>query len=103
MRNTSLIKAMLVGFLAATPYVATDETLGKSVLTKIGAVKSADAAVTIREQTNKPLPVLDSPAEPNDYCDSWVSRTCTPPSPPSTRKQTPPGKSTIPIMWPTWS
>lgn len=40
MRNISLIKAILVGFFAAMPYVATDETLGKSVLTKIGAVKA---------------------------------------------------------------
>lgn len=73
MKNTRFANALLVGMLAVTSYATADETLGGSELTKFGAIKAGNAAGTIPEYTNEPLPVPDcyDPAEPNYYCDPW--------------------------------
>lgn len=73
MKNTRFANALLVGMLAVTSYATADETLGGSELTKFGAIKAGNAAGTIPEYTNEPLPVpaCYDPAEPNYYCDPW--------------------------------
>lgn len=73
MKNIFFAKALLAGMLAATPYVAADESLGGSVLTKFGAIKAANATGTIPAYTAEPLtvPSCYDPAEPNYYCDPW--------------------------------
>lgn len=73
MKKLFLVNALFAGMLAATSYVAAAETLDGSVLTEFGAVRAGNAAGTIPEYSDEPLPVPDcyDPAEPNYYCDPW--------------------------------
>ena len=73
MKKIIFVNALLIGMLAATQYVAADEKLGGPVLTKFGAIQGANAAGTIPQYSDAPIPVPScyNPAEPNYYCDPW--------------------------------